>query len=225
MDPFIKKIHSRPINGTYLLAKKLGAGGFGVVYQGTFGLRLVLQLETLTIAARDTRSGQNVALKMEYYLVKPSLLYDGAERYKAFEGEVGFLEIYWYGQHDYYQVLAFELLGPSLEDLFAYCERRFSLKTTLLILEQLLLRLEVLHSKDVVHRDIKPRNFLLGSGSKGNERFLTDFGLVEEHEVRPNHVEVDAEPQSRLVGTARFASIRGHQDLRGLALRSCLVLV
>ena len=35
MDPFMRKLHDRPINGKYVLIEKLGKGGFGVVYRGT----------------------------------------------------------------------------------------------------------------------------------------------------------------------------------------------
>ena len=119
--------------------------------------------------------------------------------------------VYWSGQHVDFRVLAFELLGPSLEDLFVYCERQFSLKTTLMIFDQLLYRMEDPHSRDVIHRDIKPRNFLLGCGEYGNVVFVTDFGLAEECLAPLASVETEGPPRSRLVGTARFASIRGHQ--------------
>ena len=68
-----------------------------------------------------------------------------------------------------YNILIMDLLGPSLEDLFNYCKRKFSLLTTLLIVEQMVSRIEFIHSRNFIHRDVKPDNFLIGRDSKINQ--------------------------------------------------------
>lgn len=105
--------------------------------------------------------------------------------------------------------MVLDLLGPSLEDLFNYCGRKFSLKTVLLLADQLIHRVEYLHSKNFLHRDIKPENFLMGLGRCGNIVYVTDLGLATEY----SNTQVDQgawKPKLQLLGTARFASISGH---------------
>ncbi len=102
----------------------------------------------------------------------------------------------------------FDLLGPSLEDLFNFCGRKFSLKTVLILADQLIRRLEYMHSKRVIHRDIKPENFLMGVGKQGNRVYVTDLGLATERLTA--QVNTGRARNPHLIGTARFASINGH---------------
>ena len=156
----------------------------------------------------DVDTNEEVAIKLEHAKVDPSFLTEEAEVYKHLAGGIGIPAVYWFGWECEYRAMVFELLGPSLEDLFNYCSRRFSLKTVLLLADQLICRLQHVHSKDVIHRDIKPENFLMGTDKGGNCVYVTDLGLSAEY--RPHRAHTKAPSNPHLLGTARFASVNGH---------------
>ncbi|POS68604.1 casein kinase I isoform delta, partial [Diaporthe helianthi] len=174
----------------YRVDRKIGAGGFGLVYSGT-----------------DLSSGEEVAIKLTLVRDNPEVLRAEKETYEALAGGVGIPRVHWFGQECDFYALVMDALGPSLEDLLNYCDRKFSLKTILLIADQAIARIGYIHSKGFLHRDIKPENFLIGVGRQGNTLYTIDFGLAKEFEYaeRSKHVEGLA-----LGGTRRYASINNH---------------
>lgn len=70
--------------------------------------------------------------------------------------DLGLPRIYYYGKNEEYNIMVMDLLGPSIEDLFQRCNRKFDLKTVVLVGKQIITRLEYIHSKKFIHRDIKP---------------------------------------------------------------------
>ena len=99
-----------------------------------------------------------------------------------------------------------ELLGKSLEDIFQSQQKKFTLKTVCMIGIQMLDRLEFIHSKNIIHRDIKPDNFVLGLDNKSHIIYILDFGLSKKFRSKFS-------VNKKLTGTARYASIN--------ALRGC----
>jgi casein kinase 1 delta/casein kinase I family protein HRR25 len=128
--------------------------------------------------------------------------------YDALSGRAGIPRPHWFGRECEFYVLVLELLGPSLEDLFDYCNRKFSLKTIILIALQAINRIQYIHSKGILHRDIKPANFLMGVREKGHTLYVVDFGIAKEFsEAKRNRHARHLAP----CGTIQYASIRSHK--------------
>ena len=103
-----------------------------------------------------------------------------------------------------------ELLGPNIEILFEYCGRRFSPKTALMLTEQMITRIESVHLKNYIHRDIKPDNFLIGTDNNSNLIYLLDFGLAKKFRDSKTHQHIPYKENRNLTGTVRYASINNH---------------
>ena len=84
-----------------------------------------------------TVAGKQVAIKVENANTKHSLLKRESKIYKSLMGGPGVPWIMWSGKQGDYNFMVIDLLGPSLEDLFRMCNKSFSLKTVLLLADQL----------------------------------------------------------------------------------------
>ncbi|XP_041363742.1 casein kinase I-like isoform X2 [Gigantopelta aegis] len=180
------------VGNKYRLGRKIGSGSFGDIYLGT-----------------DISNGEEVAIKLECVKTKHPQLHIESKIYRMMQG-VGIPTIKWCGAEGDYNVMVMELLGPSLEDLFNFCSRKFSLKTVLLLADQLISRIEYIHSKNFIHRDVKPDNFLMGLGKKGNLVYIIDFGLAKKYRDARTHQHIPYRENKNLTGTARYASINTH---------------
>ncbi len=75
-------------------------------------------------------------------------------------------------------------MGPSLESLLHLSKKRFSLKTVLMLMDQMITRMQYLHAVDIIHRDIKPDNFCMGTGNNKHRLYVLDFGLAKKYKAK-----------------------------------------
>jgi serine/threonine protein kinase len=118
----------------------------------------------------------------------------------------------WFGEYTDKNVLVMDLLDQSLEDLFNYCGRRFSLKTVLLLAYEMVSRIETVHTHGkLIHRDIKPENFLIGRNRDRHTVYIIDFGLAKHYCNPATGRHIPCKEGNSLTGTARYASINAHK--------------
>lgn len=111
-----------------------------------------------------------------------------------------------------YHAMVMELLGPSLEEVFNTCGRKMNLKSVIYISLQLLSRFQTLHAKNIIYRDVKPENFLLGRPGMERENtvHIIDYGLAKEYIDQNSGTHIPFRSQKGPIGTARYMSVNTH---------------
>ena len=181
------------LNNRFELQQRIGKGAFGLIFE-----------------ANDRKSGKHCALKLEAVDAQhPQLEYEHRIYKQLSHGRSPWLpKIYWFGTSGDYRCLAMELLGPSLEHL--HSSGQLGLEHVLFYAPKMLQRLELVHTL-VVHRDLKPDNFVLGKpDARGysDTVYLIDFGLSKCYR-QGGHIPF--RQGKGFVGTSRFSSINTHQ--------------
>lgn len=185
------------VGNSYKLTKKLNSGSFGEIY-----------------IAINLHNQREVAVKLEPLKCKhPQLQYEAKLLAYLLSNSTskvtGFPNLYYFGKDHNYCIMVLDLLGPSLEELFVRCGKKFTLKTTVMIGLQIIDRLEHMHRHKFIHRDIKPENFLLGTYQNCDKIFVIDFGLSKKY-VQKDGSHLPYKDNKSLTGTPRYASINNH---------------
>ncbi|GAA6006389.1 hypothetical protein JCM11491_004937 [Sporobolomyces phaffii] len=186
---------SNVIGVHFRVGRKIGEGSFGVIFEGT-----------------NLLNSQTVAIKFEPRKSDAPQLRDEYRTYKILAGSHGVPQVHYFGQEGLHNVLVIDLLGPSLEDLFDMCGRKFSIKTVVMTAKQMLSRVQTIHEKNLIYRDIKPDNFLIGRpGTKmANVVHVVDFGMAKQYRDPKTKQHIPYRERKSLSGTARYMSINTH---------------
>lgn len=181
------------INNKYAVIEKIGAGSFGSIYRG-----------------QNIRTKEYVAIKVEPISNNLRLLLNESKIYQHLNGCAGIPNVKWFGKDNVNYYMVVNLLGTSLQDLVQKLGA-FSLSLVLKIGIKIILLLKTIHEKGLVHRDIKPDNFLFGL-SKINEIYLIDFGFCRSYlDSSNNNAHIKMKNTYSMIGSKSYASIMSHQ--------------
>ncbi|ORZ05481.1 kinase-like domain-containing protein [Lobosporangium transversale] len=174
----------------YRVGKKIGEGSFGT----------------------NLLNNQQVAIKFEPRKSDAPQLRDEYRTYKILAGSTGIPNAFYFGQEGLHNILCIDLLGPSLEDLFDMCGRKFTIKTVVMVAKQMLSRVQTIHEKNLIYRDIKPDNFLVGKphSKHANLVHVVDFGMAKQYRDPKTKQHIPYRERKSLSGTARYMSINTH---------------
>ena len=180
--------------GKYKLLDIIGKGSFGLVYKG-----------------KHKKTNKLVAIKLEKKKYNNNLINE-VKIYKELKGK-GIPEIKWIGESNKWNIMIIEYLGPSLEDLYQLCNQKFSLKTILLIVDQILNIIQHIHEKGYLHRDIKPDNFLIGYSNTQKYIYAIDFGLSKKFINTETFQHEKYNKTKQFIGSFRYSSVRNHMGV------------
>ena len=187
-DPML----NRKFFSKFRTIKKLGEGSFGKVYKAEY-------------------NNEYFALKFENRTKGQSLLENEATIMTYLKGP-NIPSIKSYGYSGDYNILVMQLMDKSLEDIFNKI-KKFSIKTTCMIGYQMINVLQYIHDRHIIHRDIKPDNFVMGANENNAHLYLLDFGLAKKYRSSRTLVQYPLVKKKKLTGTARYASIHALEEL------------
>ena len=173
----------------YKVKKKIGQGAFGAVFLG-----------------QTIKDNKYVAIKVERRKISKPLLESEAYLLSNLKG-LGIPKIISFGKTRFYTVLIEPLFGKTLFDIFIQNGKQFHPEELCLIALQVIERLETIHAQYIIHRDIKPDNFVMGKGIKSKYLYLLDFGLAKKYRSSSTLKHYPLVKKKHLTGTARYASI------------------
>lgn len=177
------------INKKYRILEKIGEGSFGLIYKG-----------------ENIRTRELVAIKVESIEKDMKLLKNESLIYQYLNNVQGVPFVKWFGKDEKNYYMVINLLGDSLQSIKN--NSTFSLTSVLQIGIQIIILLKTIQDKGLVHRDIKPDNFLLGLNSQRKQIYIIDFGLCKSYMNNDKHNPI--KKINNLIGSLSYASLNTH---------------
>lgn len=179
---------------TMLLDEKIGAGAFGQIYK-----------------CQNVKTKEIYAGKIESITSISPQLYHEYKILTEMKGKFGFPNCYKLINTKQDRTLIMDFLGPNLESIMNKMpNQKFSMKTSLMITEQIIQRLKELHAKFFLHPDMKPENFVIGQKGKERTIYLIDFGLSRKYINERTLEHIPLKDKRPILGTVRYISINTH---------------
>ena len=183
----------------YKPIRKIGIGAFGDIYS-------VIDLNYKT----------SFAMKTEKIEAEPKSLETEAYYLYNLQGGIGIPKIITYGHIKKYNILIETLLNESLYNIYIKNNKYCSLIDICLIGVQMLERLEWIHSKNILYRDVKPENCLIGLKNP-NLIYIVDFGLCKRYRSSKTGKHIPMRQTGKFNGTMEYASsyvLKGNESSR-----------
>ena len=188
----MKVLNNKLIFNKYKIKKLIYSSKFSSVYEGINEKR-----NELVAIKTEERNKQNFLEAEAFFLFN----------LKGF----GIPKIISFGKNNFYNILVEELLGFSLYHLRNLKKNiNMKIKNTCMIALQALDRLEYIHSKNIIHRDIKPNNFMIGTKNK-EVIYLIDFGFARKYKSSRTGKHIKYRFVKVIFGSLYYLSINGNK--------------
>ena len=181
------------IPSRFSVEKLIGQGNFGVIYR-----------------AHDKETSKRVAIKLIKYKSGINELQNEIKILSKLQGGEGIPNLEWSSKNTNFYAMS--LLGECINDRFIKDNKFISESNFALLSEQLLQRLKFIHSRSIIHRDIKPHQLMLNR-KKHSKLFLIDFGLSKQFQSS-NGTHIAYSEGRPFAGTFNYASLNAHLGIQ-----------
>lgn len=189
-------MENKIIGNKYFVLNKIGNGSFGSIFKG-----------------ENQRTKELVAIKIEPIHQNTKLLKNESNIYQYLKDLDGIPNVKWYGKDELNYYMVIPLLGESLQswrDINKNNKVINNLSFFKDISIQILYLLESIHKRGVIHRDIKPDNFLFGRNENKHQLHVIDFGICKRF-TNDNGEHMKMNKIKKIIGSLNYCSINSHQ--------------